>query len=69
MKGRNKRCIKYDPPPIGTTALRICECNSCSIPTRKDQQGLREQVTRALIYMQNKDNFIKRSQDAQDSTA
>ena len=54
------KCIKYDPPTIGTTALRICECNSCAIPTRKDQQRLREQVTRVLINMQNRDNFIKK---------
>ena len=54
------KCIKYDPPPIGTSALRICDCNSCSIPTRKDQQRLREQVTRVLINMQNRDNFIKK---------
>ena len=59
MLEENKKCIKYDPPPIGTTALRICDCNTCAIPTRKDQQRLREQVTRVLIYMQNKENYIK----------
>ncbi len=59
MSEKNKKCIKYDPSPIGTTALRICDCNSCSIPTREDQQRLREKVTRALIYMQNEENYIK----------
>jgi hypothetical protein len=51
------KCIKYGPPPTGTTALRTCECDWCSIPTREDQERLREQVTRALIYMQNKENY------------
>jgi len=51
------KCIKYDPPQIGTTAIPICKCDTCSIPTREDQQRLREQVTRALIYMQNKENY------------
>ena len=53
MSEKNKKCIKYDPPLIGTTALHTCDCNSCLILTEEDQQRLREKVTRALIYMQN----------------
>jgi len=51
------KCKKYRPPPVGTTALLVCDCASCAIPTKKDQEKLLEQVTRALIYMQSKENY------------
>jgi len=51
------KCKKYGPPPIGTTAWIVCDCASCAISTKKDQEKLLEQVTRALIYMQSKENY------------
>ena len=48
------KCKKYGPPQIGTTALVVCNCAACAIPKKRDQKKLLEQVTRALIYMQNK---------------
>ena len=51
------KCNKYQQPIIGTSSLATCDCDACAIPTRKDQEKLREQVTRALIYMQNKEIY------------
>ena len=49
------KCNKYQQPIIGTSSLATCDCDACAIPTRKDQEKLREQVTKALIYRQNKE--------------
>ena len=51
------KCNKYQQPIIGTSSLATCDCDACAIPTRKDQEKLREQVTRALIYRQNKEIY------------
>ena len=51
------KCKGYQQPIIGTSSLATCDCDACAIPTRRDQEKLREQVTRALIYMQNKEVY------------
>ena len=65
------KCKGYQQPIIGTSSLATCDCDACAIPTRKDQEKLREQVTRALIYMQNKEVYTvnkirNRLKDGQD---
>ena len=50
-------CKGYQQPIIGTSSVATCNCDACAIPTRRDQEKLREQVTRALIYMQNKEVY------------
>jgi hypothetical protein len=50
------KCNKYGPPPSGTTALALCNCAACAIPTKRDEDKLREQVTRGLFYIQSLKN-------------
>ena len=51
------KCKGYQQPIIGQSSLATCDCDACAIPTRRDQEKLLEQVTRALIYMQNKEIY------------
>ena len=51
------KCKGYQQPIIGQSSLATCDCDACAIPTRRDQEKLLEQVTRALIYMQNKEVY------------
>ena len=65
------KCKGYQQPIIGTSSLATCDCDACAIPTRRDQEKLREQVTKALIYMQNKEVYTvnkirNRLEDGQD---